>query len=204
MKYFSYVVARDFGFAPNPFGQHCTLATCKPIIRRNSELGDWIFGITPKVKDKGNRLVFAMKVTQKMTFDEYWASPEFQYKKPVMNGSLKQLYGDNIYHKDKDTDAWIQEDSHHSKDNGETNYDNLKRDVSGQYVLISDYFYYFGELNVEIPFLLKTKFSIGIGQKQVKEEYALKLIEWLDSNYEKGLIGVPLLFTNFQRYDGVS
>lgn len=204
MKYFSYVVARDFGFAPNPFGQHCTLATCKPIIRRNSELGDWIFGITPKVKDKGNRLVFAMKVTQKMTFDEYWASPEFQYKKPVMNGSLKQLYGDNIYHKNKVTDDWIQEDSHHSKDKGETNYENLKRDVSGQYVLISDYFYYFGELNVEIPFLLKTKFSIGIGQKQVKEEYALKLIEWLDSNYEKGLIGVPLLFTNFQRYDGVS
>ena len=204
MKYFSYVVARDFGFAPNPFGQHCTLATCKPLIRRNSELDDWIFGITPKAKDKGNRLVFAMKVTQKMTFDEYWASPEFQYKKPVMNGSLKQLYGDNIYHKNKDTDAWIQEDSHHSKDNGETNYENLKRDVSGQYVLISDYFYYFGKLNVEMPFLLKTKFSIGIGQKQVKEEYALKLIEWLYSNYEKGLIGVPLLFTNFQRYDGVS
>jgi len=204
MKYFSYVVARDFGFAPNPFGQHCTLATCKPLIRRNSELDDWIFGITPKAKDKGNRLVFAMKVTQKITFDEYWASPEFQYKKPVMNGSLKQLYGDNIYHKNKDTDAWIQEDSHHSKDNGETNYENLKRDVSGQYVLISDYFYYFGKLNVEMPFLLKTKFSIGIGQKQVKEEYALKLIEWLNSNYEKGLIGVPLLFTNFQRYDGVS
>lgn len=204
MKYYSYVVSRDFGFAPNPFGQHCTLATCKPIIRKNSEIGDWVFGISPKVKDKGNRLVFAMKVTQKITFNQYWESPEFQYKKPVLNGSLKQMYGDNIYHRDENSEDWIQSDSHHSKANGETNYHNLKRDTSGKFVLISDCFYYFGVSNIELPFSLKTKFSIGIGQKQVKEEFAMKLIEWLKSNYEVGLIDVPKLFINFQRYDGVS
>ncbi|WP_225761747.1 hypothetical protein [Acinetobacter sp. Marseille-P8610] len=35
MKIFSYVVSRDFGFAPNPFFNFCTLATCKPKIRKD-------------------------------------------------------------------------------------------------------------------------------------------------------------------------
>ena len=34
MRLFSYVVARDYGFAPNPFYEMCTLATCKPRIRK--------------------------------------------------------------------------------------------------------------------------------------------------------------------------
>jgi hypothetical protein len=203
MKFYSYVVSRDFGFAPNPFGEHCTLATCKPIIRKNSEIGDWIFGISPKAKDTGNKLVFGMKVTQKLTFNEYWNSPDFQYKKPLLNGSLKQMYGDNIYYKD-DNSEWIQADSHHSKEDGGTNYFNLKRDTKGKYVLISNHFFYFGVSCIELPFNLKTKFSIGIGQKRVEEKDALELIKWLESNYETGLINVPKLFTSFQRYDGVS
>ena len=202
MKYYSYVVARDFGFAPNPFGQHCTLATCKHKIRKNASQDDWIFGITRK--GKGNRLVFAMKVNRKITFDEYWNSPEFQYKKPVLNGSLKQMYGDNIYHFDKKTNKWLQADSHHSLDNGEINYENLNRDTSGEYVLISKEFYYFGKENIEIPLALKTKFSVGRGHKYVKEEAAKELINWLSENYENGFHGDPISFTGFQRYDGVS
>lgn len=34
MTLYSYVVAHDFGFAPNPFDGLCTLATCKPDIRK--------------------------------------------------------------------------------------------------------------------------------------------------------------------------
>lgn len=202
MKYYSYVVARDFGFAPNPFGQHCTLATCKHKIRKKASVGDWIFGITSK--EKGNRLVFAMKVDKKITFDEYWNSPEFQYKKPVLNGSLKQMYGDNIYHFDKKTNKWFQADSHHSLENGEINYENLNRDTSGEFVLISSEFYYFGKENIEIPLELKTKFSVGRGHKYVKDEAALELIEWLSDNFELGFQGDPISFTGFQRYDGVS
>ena len=35
MKLYSYIVARDFGFAPNPFYGFCTLATCKPKIAKD-------------------------------------------------------------------------------------------------------------------------------------------------------------------------
>ena len=204
MEYYSYVVSRDFGFAPNPFGEHCTLATCKPTIRKNANINDWVFGITPKEKGMGNKLVFAMKVTAKITFNEYWNSPVFKYKKPVLNGSLKQMYGDNIYHFNDKLEEWFQADSHHSKENGEINIKNLKRDTGGKFVLISDTFYYFGSQSIDIPFNLKNKFTIGIGHKKVKQEDAVKLIEWLEKSHEKGFHADPKLFTSFQRYDGVS
>src|SRR5690606_6790808 len=81
MEYYSYVVSRDFGFAPNPFCGICTLATCKPNIRKIAEIGDWIFGISPSIKNKGNHLLFGMKVSKKITYNEYWESEEYQSKK---------------------------------------------------------------------------------------------------------------------------
>lgn len=42
---FIYVVDRDFGFAPNPFHGYCTLATCKPGIRKSAAMGDWVVGM---------------------------------------------------------------------------------------------------------------------------------------------------------------
>ena len=98
MRCFSYVVARDFGFAPNPFYAKCSLATCKPLIREKAEIGDWIAGFGSARYGAKEQLLFAMRVTYKSTFNEYWDSPEYQCKKPVLNGSLKQMYGDNIYH----------------------------------------------------------------------------------------------------------
>jgi hypothetical protein len=44
MTLYSYVVAHDFGFAPNPFDGLCTLATCKPDIRKKAAVGDYIVG----------------------------------------------------------------------------------------------------------------------------------------------------------------
>ena len=41
---YSYVVAHDTGAAPNVDGGICTIAICKPAIRRNAQEGDWIVG----------------------------------------------------------------------------------------------------------------------------------------------------------------
>lgn len=202
MTYYSYVISRDYGFAPNPFFGICTLATCKPNLRKNAEIDDWIFGISPKKKSVGNDLIFAMKVSKKLTYNEYWESKDFQIKRPVMNGSLKQMYGDNIYYHDKKTGDWLQANSHHSFSDGKLNSNNLKRDRKGKNVLIGIEFYYFGGDPVTIPFALKNKFSIGIGHKKVKEKYALKVIEWLKENYTVGYYADPKLFRKFERYKG--
>ena len=72
---YSYVVRRDYGFAPNPFYGFLTLATCKPKIRRKAQVGDFIIGIAPV--DFDNKLVFMAKVSKVITFNEYWNNEEY-------------------------------------------------------------------------------------------------------------------------------
>ena len=95
----SYVVRYDSGFAPNPFYEYCTLATCKPNIRKGADIGDWVVGSGSNDRSvrRGGYLVYAMQVTETMTFDEFGADPRFESKKPYRNGSRKQSCGDNIY-----------------------------------------------------------------------------------------------------------
>jgi hypothetical protein len=139
-----YVVARDFGFAPNPFHRYCTLATCKPDIRKTARLNDWVMGVGGRRLNATGRCVYLMKVTEICTFDEYWLDARFELKKPLRNGSLKMMVGDNIYHRKSSSDNWIQEDSHHSNSDSSPNLKNLATDTSSENVLISQYFFYFG------------------------------------------------------------
>ena len=76
MTLYSYTVAIDSGFAPNPFYGFCTLACCKPGIRRTAQEGDYVVGIGPK--GPGNHLVYAMRVTETVEFDDYWQDKRFR------------------------------------------------------------------------------------------------------------------------------
>src|SRR5258708_33639757 len=87
MELYSYVVARDYGFAPNPFMNVCTLATCNPKIRGNARVGDWVVGTGAASRKRSGRVVFAMCVSEAMTFNEYWNDPRFQKKKPNLRAS---------------------------------------------------------------------------------------------------------------------
>lgn len=140
-----YVVDRDFGFAPNPFHGFCTLATCKPRIRGSAKLGDWIMGVGGRRLKATGKCIYLMKVTEIITFKEYWADSRFICKKPVRNGSKVMMVGDNIYHQEPGGDNWIQEDSHHSLADGLPNLENIKKDTSSINVVISQHFYYFGK-----------------------------------------------------------
>ena len=99
-KIYMYVVDRDFGFAPNPFHGYCTLATCKPKIRNSAEVKDWVIGMGGSRLNATGQCIFAMRVTEKITFNEYWTNPKFLDKKPIRNGSQKIMVGDNIYYQD--------------------------------------------------------------------------------------------------------
>jgi len=139
-----YVVDRDFGFAPNPFHGYCTLATCKPLLRKVAKIGDWIMGVGGTRLKATNKCIYLMKVTEILTFNEYWSDTRFKRKKSIRNGSKVMMVGDNIYHQEGDNSLWIQEDSHHSKSDGSPNLANLKTDTSSVNVLISEHYYYFG------------------------------------------------------------
>jgi hypothetical protein len=202
MKYFSYVISRDYGFAPNPFFSMCTLATCKPDIRKSAQIDDWIFGTGSVALNCKSKLIYAMQVTHKITYNEYWNNPIYNIKKPVMNGSLVQMYGDNIYYKEDDN--WIQVDSHHSNEDGSINNYNLKRDTSSENVLVSDNFYYFGKTPIKIPENLITEVcKERQGFKYVDEKIANSFLKYISDNYEKGYHNDPIQFEEFKRHDGI-
>ena len=189
MRLFSYVVARDYGFAPNPFFGRCTLATCKPHVRKAANVGDWVIGTGSKERERESRLVFAMKVTERMTFDQYWRDARFAGKKPNLAGSKKQAFGDNIYHRDG-RGRWTQADSHHSYSDGRANRNNICRDTGVDRVLMSDDFVYFGSVGPEIPRGLDVC-KRGPGHRCKFSGAVVETVdEWL-GGLERGFVGWP-------------
>ena len=155
MKIYSYVITWDKGFAPNPFGEHCTLATCKPKIRKSAQVGDWVLGTAgSRFGAKHRHLVFAMQVEETLTFQEYWDDPRFAYKKPV-NVEKEQdegCLGDNCYH--KVNGKWVAEKSQHCPTKDDEN-DAVEEDVGvneeRNRLLIASKFVYFGDQAIAIP-----------------------------------------------------
>ena len=99
-----YKVDHDLGQNPNPFGDYCTLAYCKGGMRdaiqkyvakqqfKNPDLsvrdmGIWVIGIAGARlgKERREKLLYAMQVTEVLTFEEYWADSRFEYKTRVLS-----------------------------------------------------------------------------------------------------------------------
>lgn len=150
-RVFIYVVDRDFGFAPNPFHGICTLATCKPNIRSSAIVGDWVIGMGGARLNATGLCIFAMRISRKISFDDYWRAPEYRIKKPLRNGSKVMMVGDNIYSLDPVAGQWRQADSHHSNSDGSINTHNVSNDTKSNAVLVSDHFYYFGRSAPPVP-----------------------------------------------------
>jgi hypothetical protein len=199
MKLHSYVVARDYGFAPNPFFGTCTLATCKPKIRSAAAVGDWVMGTGSRTRRRQDRVVFAMRVTEAMTFERYWSDLRFQQKKPTLRGSKKQAFGDNIYSRDTTGRRWRQLDSHHSLVDGSPNPENVNVDTGTNRVLVSDDFVYWGGSGPALPkrFLNYGQYHetvcAGRGHRShFPPEIVEDLIAWIRSFREGGYCGEPL------------
>lgn len=196
MRLHSYVVARDFGFAPNPFYGFCTLATCKPKIRQSAKIGDWIVGTGSKVRGRDGYLVYVMRVMESTTFNDFWNDPRFQEKKPDLRGSKKQAFGDNIYHR-VGNGQWRQIDSHHSHPHGVCNQHNVANDTQADRVLISTDFIYWGGNGPKIPGRFRDYEGHDIcGKRGHKNKFPNEMVQsfvdWLRSLGEVGYRGAPL------------
>ena len=191
-KLFSYVVVKDRGFAPNPFYKYCTLATCKGLIRERANVGDWILGTGSAEKHRKGYFVYAMQVTEKLSFNDYWAEPRFQSKKPDMHSSLKRTVGDNVYR--YDGDKWWQADSVHSYAHGGQNPVTRDKDTKSDNVLISDRYVYYGGDGFMLPYeLLEKGICAGRGYKSnFPEETVQEFIAWIEALADWGYRGDPL------------
>jgi hypothetical protein len=192
IRLFSYKMINDSGFAPNPFHGLMTLANCKPCIRRSKKIGDWIAGFTSKelngdvVDDE--RLIYLMKITNKVDYYEYWNNPIYNSKIPKLESDIVEYKaGDNIYKPDNINGfVQIENKNHTEKD--------IKRDLSGEYVLVSNCFYYFGSSAIYIPSDIRPSIHRGQssqGNRTHNKEKAERFINYIQKNYEQGLIGLP-------------
>jgi len=169
---YSYVLKNDGGYAPNVKGGICTLATCKPKIRKHANVGDWIIGFGSKRTGYQNKIVYMMKVSKKLTFKEY---NELCLKKyPIKIPKKRTDIGDcQYYYKNGEL---IQRPGCHT-------YDNIKIDISGEYVLIADQFYFFGTKAIETPIELKPIIKTGVGHKsQSNKPYETVFNNWISNN----------------------
>lgn len=192
MRLYTYVVARDFGFAPNPFHGVCTLATCKPRIRAKATVGDWVVGTGSKSLGRQGRLVFAIEVTETLSYEEYWRDPRFGVKRPNLSGSLKQAFGDNIYHRDPGSGKWLMANSHHSLNDGRPNPQNVSHDTQSERVLVSMNFTYWGGRGAAVPARFATLVCPGQGHRSnFPQELVDGFVAWARS-LERGYCGRPL------------
>ncbi len=205
MRLHCYVIARDLGFAPNPFYGVCTLATCKPDIRARARVGDWVLGWGSANYSLTGRLVFAMCVERAVSFEEYWANPEFRMKRPIMNGSLKQLYGDNIYHRKSEQTPWLQEDSHHSLPTGALNPLNVVTDTRVNRALLSRDFAYWGGEAIEVPEGARLRGDQDLAWRgqgyryRWEPELVAEFVAWFRGLDDHGYCGDPAEFAKHHR-----
>jgi hypothetical protein len=195
----SYVVRFDSGFAPNPFYGYCTLATCKPDIRRAAQVDDWIVGSgsNDKAVRRGGYMVYAMRVGEILTFRQYDADPRFEHKKPYRKGSRKQSCGDNIYYRDAADRHWLQRDSFHSNADGSRHAEHVNIDTGVDRVLISQDFVYFGGEGPAFPDHLqddagRSICKSGIGHSRFDDPALIAAFEdWVWGLGASGFQGAP-------------
>lgn len=155
MRIYIYTVKHDGGFSPNPFHGTCTLACCKPQIRKCANVGDWVLGISPK--DRDQRLVFAMKISEVLGFAEYFRDRRFIAKRPnaAKDRPRREQCGDNIYRPVGDGEFKQLPSFHSDRENNLEDEENKQHDLGGKNVLVAERFTYFGTNAVLVPSALE-------------------------------------------------
>lgn len=201
MTFICYRMTHDSGFAPNPFFDELTLATCKPAIRRTKIPGDWVAGFVSKalVNNSKNKvryqgLVYLMRIGEVMTLDEYFKDSRFKKKKPVEDSPDPiNRSGDNIYYLVDGEYCQLPNSSHDS------DLETIKHDTNGKNVLIADMkeSYYFGR-NCQIPDRgwESIRFNFSTGRTWIAADGELEIIlEFLyQKGYAPGIHGKPCLW----------
>jgi|GEM_PF-374970 len=177
----SYVIVSDSGFAPNVTGGVCTLATCKPGIRNDARIGDWVLG-TPSNTEVEERLVYLFRVEEALTFDEYYHDPRFEAKRPENDDR-----GDAIYYREEGDLVRDPATNHH------TSQQLRERDLNADRVLIGEQFWYFGSEVVPIPESLrhgvihKYKSSTRRFYSNKDRDDLVELVTWLSLRFDPGV-----------------
>ena len=178
MKIYIYTVPVDDGAAPNPYGDICTLAICKPNLRKIAKVDDWIIGLNSECK-----LIYTMKITTVQTMKEYDSFTKENLKIKIPNKSSKNIQeqmGDSVY--DFSNENITLRPSVHSRCTKDM-------DLAGKNVLLSTNFYYFGNQVQKLPKEFDNIVNIDIDFIELDENLKELFFNWLENqNFQKNKI----------------
>ncbi len=184
-RVFSYIVVHDTGFSPNPFHGLLTLACCKPRIRRTASVGDIIVGLS----SRSERIVYATQVAEVIGFEEYWADPRYQVRRPVMDSpQIVYRVGDNIY---EPSDAGFRQlHSFHSNRDGSEAATLKRTDLGGEHVLVCERFTHWGRSGPTLPEGLAF-LSVGRGHRSNFTRDQVDVVTGWFAGLPGGVLGPP-------------
>lgn len=183
-RLYTYIVKHDAGLAPNPFWGWCTLAVCTPnYMGAKLAPGDWVAGFLGK--DRGNRLLYAMEVSEILDMNDYFYDPRFQCKKPIRTKDWRVRAGDNFYSRNADG-TWQQHWNPFHKSEK-----HFAKDTRYHRVYAGERFWYFGSDARQV----EARFQPLIVKRGIKKNHPQELVRqfmaWIERRYEPGVHGEP-------------
>lgn len=188
-RLYSYIVRVDDGAAPNPYHRMCTLAICKPAIRRTAAKGDWIIGTGSSAAGLAGKLIYAMYVDDVITLKEYdrRAPGEWNHRLPDPQSDIaSRRRGDCIYDYSRSEANPFprQRPSVHNEENRDV-------DLGGRNVLISRQFIYYGGNAIDLPIHLQGLVHTTQGHKWKMNSTLLdSFVKWFNEQ-PRGMVGAP-------------
>lgn len=176
---YSYCVRYDDGAAPNPYYATCTLAICKPAIRRVAQPGDWVVGLGSSqspVGDISGHVVYAMRVTRVLSLRDYdaFCRRRLRGKIPKWDSAdFRRRVGDCIYDFSRSGEPRLRSGVHDER--------NRTVDLGGENALLSKHFYYFGDKPIALPSRLAAIIHQTQGHKsRSNQPYVKRFVAWID------------------------
>lgn len=191
---YTYCLRYDDGAAPNPYHGLCTLAICKPAIRRVAKPGDWVVGLGSSqspIGDISGHVVYAMRINKRLSLRDYdgFCRDHLQGKIPKWaSDNFVERVGDCIYDYSRPDDPVLRASVHTER--------NRQVDLSGRNALLSKHFFYFGNRPVQLPVHLQPIVHQTQGHKSnANAQYVAPFGEWIGSLglEPRGLYGEPQL-----------
>ena len=180
MTLYSYCLRYDDGAAPNPFWGICTLAICKPAIRRTARVGDWVVGLGSSASPIGNvagYVVYAMRVTERLTMAAYdaYCRKSLPGKIPDWNSKeVRKRVGDCLYDFSRPGAPKLRVGVHNSS--------NREVDLGGRNALLSEHFYYFGDHPRQLTAELQPIVHQTQGHKShANARYVTAFVAWVET-----------------------
>lgn len=177
-----------------------------PQIRRHAGIGDVIIGMAGSGKRGLKRIhpqvIYWMRVSEAMGFDEYWHDARFAAKRPQIPGPKMRMVGDRTYRHNAESGQWLFELSmHYLPPAAQGNRDHVARDTKVDRLLLAQDFTYWGNTGPQIPAHLLGLFPNPRGQKCLEAGSLLTdLHQLVGLDKPLGVVGDPADWDNVRYF----